>query len=87
MAVRIVSAGAVKNSFCYDKCAGQDGEWGGAPNCRPPVPTEIEKHTDFLDMMISVVLHDLAFNQNQSVKSANDYYIRILKKKCDKFYR
>jgi hypothetical protein len=30
--------------------------------------------------MISVVLRDLAFNQNQSVKSANDYYIGISKK-------
>jgi len=31
-----------------------------------------EKHTDFVDTMISMVLRDLAFKQNQSVKSAND---------------
>ena len=30
-----------------------------------------EKHTDFVDT-ISMVLRDLTFNQNQSVKSAND---------------
>jgi len=39
----------------------------------PPMVIEIkEKHKDFIDKKISMVLRGLAFNQNQSVKSAND---------------
>jgi hypothetical protein len=55
---------------------------GGHPTAAPPPPMENEikeKHTDILDTMISVVLRDLAFNQNPSVKSANDCYIGISK--------
>ena len=64
-------------SLCCDKCARQDGGGGerGVIEMQPPPPMEIEikeKHTDFVDTMISMVLRDLAFKQNQSVKSAND---------------
>jgi hypothetical protein len=34
--------------------------------------------------MISNVLHDLPFSQNEPLKSADDYYIRILKNKLIK---
>jgi hypothetical protein len=42
------------------------------------------KTPDFLDMMISKVLYDLPFSQNQLLKLADDYYIRILKNKLIK---
>lgn len=71
----MVSEGEVKMSFCCDKYARQDGR-GGRVNrtaALPPIENEIkEKHTDFVETMISMVLRDLAFNKNQSVKSAND---------------
>ena len=49
----------------------------------PPSPkSEIKKrkHTNFVDMMISAVLHDLHYNLNWTLKSADVYYIGILKK-------
>ena len=47
----------------------------------PPKKTEIFKNTDFVDAMISHVLRDLLFSRNQQVKSADNYYITILKNK------
>jgi hypothetical protein len=38
------------------------------------------KNTDFVDM-ISKVLRNFLFSQNQPMKSADDYYIRVLKNK------
>jgi hypothetical protein len=37
------------------------------------------KYTDFVDMMTSQVLRNLRFNQNQPLKSADDWYFGILK--------
>jgi hypothetical protein len=36
---------------------------------------------DIVAVMISKVLRDLPFSRNQPLKSADDYYIRILKNK------
>jgi hypothetical protein len=35
-------------------------------------------HPDFVDTMMSKVLRDLRFNLNQSLKSADDWYIGML---------
>jgi hypothetical protein len=45
---------------------------------KPPKPKF--KTTDFVDIMISKVLHDLPFSRNQLLKSADDYCITIFKK-------
>jgi hypothetical protein len=42
------------------------------------------KNTDFVDIMISKVLRDFRFGQNQPLKAADDQYIRILKNKLIK---
>jgi hypothetical protein len=39
------------------------------------------KTTDFVDTMITNVLRDLPFSRNQPLKSADDWYIGILKNK------
>jgi hypothetical protein len=41
-------------------------------------------NTYFADIMISKVLRDLPFSRNQTLKSADDQYIRILKNKLIK---
>jgi hypothetical protein len=52
---------------------------GGVPGCDlPPPPNEIKK-TDFVDIIISKILRDLHFSLNQPLKSADDWYIGILK--------
>jgi hypothetical protein len=53
--------------------------WSGPP---PPTntPNRNLKNTDFVDVKISKVLRDLPFGRNQPLKSADDRYIRILKK-------
>jgi hypothetical protein len=54
---------------------------GGCRAATPPKPpkTEIKKNTDFVDIMISKASRDLPFSLNQLLKSADGYYIRILK--------
>jgi hypothetical protein len=47
-------------------------------------PNRNLKNTGFVDIMISKFLRDFPFSQNQSLKSADDQYIRILKKKLIK---
>jgi hypothetical protein len=42
------------------------------------------KNTDFVDIMISEVLRDFLFSRNQTLKSADNKYIRILKNKLIK---
>ena len=42
------------------------------------------KKTDFVDIMISKVSRDLPFSRNQPLKSADDWYIGILKNKLIK---
>ena len=56
----------------------------GGRGCRAAASTHTPqnwnlKNTDFVDIKISKVLHDLPFSQNQPLKSADDLYIRILK--------
>jgi hypothetical protein len=34
----------------------------------PPPKSKFNKNTDFIDMMISIILHDLPFSQNQPLK-------------------
>jgi hypothetical protein len=57
----------------------------GLPSCSPPPPQmEIKtKNTDFVDTIISNVLRDLPFSRNQPLKSADDWYIRILNDKTN----
>jgi hypothetical protein len=51
----------------------------------PQIPQNLNlKNTNFVDM-VSKVLRDLPFSRNQPLKSANDWYIRILKNKLIKF--
>jgi hypothetical protein len=64
----------------HTKAAPRGG--GGLPGCRPLKPTIRNlKNTDFVDIMISRVLQDFHFSQNQPLKSADDEYITILKNK------
>jgi hypothetical protein len=59
----------------------QTGAHGGCrgllPGCRFP-PNRILKNTDFVDL-ISNILRDLLFSQNQPPKLADDCYLRIFK--------
>jgi hypothetical protein len=60
------------------------GYWAALPNPSPRPPSNLNlKNTDFVDM-ISKVLHDLPFSQNQPLKLADDKHIRILKNKLIK---
>jgi hypothetical protein len=43
------------------------------------------KNTDSVDIVVSRVLRDLPFSWNQTLKLADDWYIRILKDKLIKF--
>jgi hypothetical protein len=47
---------------------------GGLPGCSPLQTPQNRnlKNTDFVDIMISEVLHDLPFSQNQPLRSADD---------------
>jgi hypothetical protein len=42
------------------------------------------RNTNFVDIMISEVLRDFPFSQNQPLMVADDYYISMLKKKLQK---
>jgi hypothetical protein len=56
---------------------------GGRGVCWAATPLKLKlkkKNTDFLDMIVSNVLLDLPFSRNQPMKSADDWYIRILKR-------
>jgi hypothetical protein len=45
-----------------------------------PTPSKAKfKQTDFVDTIIATVLCELHFSQNQPTKSADDYYVGILK--------
>jgi hypothetical protein len=50
----------------------------------PPKKPKLKKHT-FVDSMISEVLRDFPFSRNQTLKSADYWYIQILKNKLIKF--
>jgi len=41
------------------------------PGCNP-VPNQNLKNTDFVEMMILNILHDLCFSQNQPLEMADD---------------
>jgi hypothetical protein len=58
---------------------------GVLPGCSPPNPQNqnLEKR-HFVDIMMSNVLRDLLFSQNQQLNSADDLHIRILKNKFRK---
>jgi hypothetical protein len=55
------------------------GGWRGAETQQPSAKP-LFKNTDLVDAIISIVLHDLPFSQNQGLKSADDYYIKISEK-------
>jgi hypothetical protein len=69
----------------------QHDQWGndrGLPGCSPPPQTPQNrnlKNTDFVDIMKSKVLRDFPFSQNQSLKSADDRYIKILENGFNNF--
>jgi hypothetical protein len=48
-----------------------------------PPPNWNSKITDFVDMIISNILHDLSFSWNEPLKLADDQYIIILKNKIE----
>jgi hypothetical protein len=53
-----------------------------APSHTPKRPKrKFKKNIDFVDIMISKVLRDFPFSRNQPLKSADDWYITILKNK------
>jgi hypothetical protein len=56
-----------------------------APAPKPLKPKLKKKNTDFVDITIWEVLHDLHFSRSQPLKSADDYYIKILKNKLISF--
>jgi hypothetical protein len=58
---------------------------GELPACSPPnLQNRNLKNTDFVDIMISKVLRDFPFSQNEPLKLADDWYMRILKNKLMK---
>jgi len=59
---------------------------GGAAELQPP-PNQNLKYTDFVDKVISDVLHDLLFSWSKLLKTADVYYIRILKNNVDETER
>jgi hypothetical protein len=58
------------------------GWGGGAAELKPPNPKKLKfkKHA-FVAIMISKVLRDLPFSRNQPLKSADEWYIKILESK------
>jgi hypothetical protein len=54
---------------------------GGRRTATLPPPHPKSKFKKIVDMMISNVLRDLPFSRNQHLKSADDYFIGILKNK------
>jgi hypothetical protein len=59
----------------------------GTAGLQPPSLTPQNrnlKNAYFVDITISKVLHDLTFRRNQPLKSADDYYVRILESKLIK---
>jgi hypothetical protein len=45
----------------------------GLPGCSPPNPPKLKfKKTDFVDVIISKVLHDFPFSRNPPQKLADD---------------
>jgi hypothetical protein len=63
--------------------AGAHPRGGGCRAAAPPPPNTKKpkfKTTHFIDIMISKALLDLPFNRNNPLKSADEQYIRILKK-------
>jgi hypothetical protein len=60
------------------------GGWkgvGGLPGCSPP-KSKLKK-PEIVDTATSTVSHGSPFNLNQSLKSADDWYIGILKYKIN----
>jgi hypothetical protein len=71
---------SVPISITRDKGHPQGGRGGAGLQPVPnPQKLKLKKKTDFVDIMISEVLRDLPFCRNQPLKSADDWYIRILK--------
>ena len=56
----------------------------GLPGCTPSIPIEILKNANFLDALMCNIIHDLPFSLNQPLKSADDWYIGVLKNKVRK---
>lgn len=56
---------------------------GGLPGCS--TPNRNLKNTRFVYLAISKVLRNLRFSINQLLKSADDWYFRILKSGLTKF--
>jgi hypothetical protein len=55
---------------------------GGCRAAATPKPVKLKlKKADFVDIMISKVLRDLPFSQNEPLKPVDDWYIRISKTK------
>lgn len=52
----------------------------GKGGLQPPTQIEVLKKDRFsVDTMISIVLRDLPFRQNQPLKTTDDYYIAVIK--------
>jgi hypothetical protein len=59
-------------------------EAAGLQPPKPPKPKLKKKNTDFVDIMTSKISHDFPLSRTQALKSADDWYIRILKNKLIK---
>jgi hypothetical protein len=65
---------------------GAPEEGGGAAGLQPHQTLQNRNlNTGFVGIMISKALRDLSFSPYQPLKSASDYYIRILQNKLIKF--
>jgi hypothetical protein len=62
--------------YVADSAKGSPKGERGLPGCRSPPPKTPKnqnlKNTDFVDMVISNVLPDFPFSQNQPLKAADD---------------
>jgi hypothetical protein len=61
------------------------GRGGGVYRAATDSKSRNLKKADFVDTRILSILHNLPFSRNQPLKSADDYYIGILKNKIKKF--
>jgi hypothetical protein len=78
---KLATEGHIINNCCIHCTSQGRTQWGAAGLQPPQTPQNRNKNTHFVDITISNVICDLPFSRNQPLKSADDWYIRILKNK------